>query len=496
MNRKILFCLLFAVCALVYVLLFSRSTSPLFWISELRFDQTTYQVMGFNWLEGRIPYRDLFDLKGPMIFATNAAGYWLTGNRYGITVIQVILIFFSFVYCYKLLHIEFNWQLSLAGTIATFMCLNTAYDEGDNVEELVLPFLFAAYYYGYSWLKEYEKNGKTRFNWAGPVSFGLVLGVSAMSRLTNAIGVCTLAAITGLLMANKKQYKDIGKCAVIFFVTAIVVCLPFITYYLLKGALSDFIYCTWTVASRYASFFHVRQHIDMYHIAAFSPTILLTIVAALSAMQKNNKKRVVSIAFLLVGLVSLIWFAYGIRSVKYAAIGLPFTAVALNLCSCMIKSGKKKTIIASAVTAITIAIGTWYTALDAYSALLANKLVTPKHKLLCQNKKTNEILQIADVIPQDKRKGIICLDMGDETYLYVLLKARPPYKYFSVVSGISSFDNTFLTEELEEYRSGNAEYIVTKNNNSEFEKILKERYTAAYTTTHYILYRLKTKTRQ
>lgn len=86
--------------------------------------------------------------------------------------------------------------------------------------------------------------------------------------------------------------------------------------------------------------------------------------------------------------------------------------------------------------------------------------------------------------------------MGDETYLYVLLKARPPYKYFSVASGISSFDNTFLTEELEEYRSGNAEYIVTKNNNSEFEKILKERYTAAYTTTHYILYRLKTKTRQ
>lgn len=122
------------------------------------------------------------------------------------------------------------------------------------------------------------------------------------------------------------------------------------------------------------------------------------------------------------------------------------------------------------MTAITIAIGTWYTALDAYSALLANKLVTPKHKLLCQNKKTNEILQIADVIPQDKRKGIICLDMSDEIYLYVLLKARPPYKYFSVASGISSFDNTFLTEELEEYRSGNAEYIVTKNNNSEFEK--------------------------
>ena len=84
--------LLFLLSALMGVALFTESTSPLF--SGWGYDSAMFQTIGKYWVEGYLPYVDLYDHKGPMIFFINALGYGL-GGRNGVYIIQVLSIALS-----------------------------------------------------------------------------------------------------------------------------------------------------------------------------------------------------------------------------------------------------------------------------------------------------------------------------------------------------------------------------------------------------------------
>ena len=63
-DRKIV--ILIILIAILYVTIFS-STSFLYdnWYP---LDSTIYQIIGKGWIEGKIPYVDLWDQKGPFLF--------------------------------------------------------------------------------------------------------------------------------------------------------------------------------------------------------------------------------------------------------------------------------------------------------------------------------------------------------------------------------------------------------------------------------------------
>ena len=59
-----LFCL---VLAALFVSAFSYGTSP-FYVNHAFSDSAMFQVIGKGWAEGSLPYVDLWDSKGPLIF--------------------------------------------------------------------------------------------------------------------------------------------------------------------------------------------------------------------------------------------------------------------------------------------------------------------------------------------------------------------------------------------------------------------------------------------
>ena len=48
-----------------------------------------FQTIGKYWAQGDLPYVELFDHKGPMIFLINAAGYYLAG-KIGVFFLQIL----------------------------------------------------------------------------------------------------------------------------------------------------------------------------------------------------------------------------------------------------------------------------------------------------------------------------------------------------------------------------------------------------------------------
>lgn len=112
------------LAAFVYVFLFSYSTSPFYRLNEVLKDSYIFQIVGKYWDGRSIPYLDLFDHKGPLIFGIDALGYKLTGNRYGIFAIQVVLMSVVIRTTFKIFQTTFQtfqegevkWILAQEGT--------------------------------------------------------------------------------------------------------------------------------------------------------------------------------------------------------------------------------------------------------------------------------------------------------------------------------------------------------------------------------------------
>lgn len=65
------------------------------------YDASVFATFGRAWLDGLIPYKDLFDHKGPVIFFLSLLGYWLEGDFYGIVYVEIINLFlFSALFLY------------------------------------------------------------------------------------------------------------------------------------------------------------------------------------------------------------------------------------------------------------------------------------------------------------------------------------------------------------------------------------------------------------
>ena len=63
------------------------------------YDQSIFEQVGLGMLQGRIPYVDLFDHKGFLLYVINAIGLWISPGHLGIYILlSLYLIFPSFDY--------------------------------------------------------------------------------------------------------------------------------------------------------------------------------------------------------------------------------------------------------------------------------------------------------------------------------------------------------------------------------------------------------------
>ncbi|HLO17415.1 MAG TPA: glycosyltransferase family 39 protein, partial [Anaerolineales bacterium] len=104
-------------------------------------DSGVFLYAGWRFLNGGIPYRDVWDHKPPLIYLVDALGISLTPNSlWGVWILQIIFIFFTFLLIYKLLDREFGVYAALAGTITLASGLLTILEKGNVTEEYPLVF--------------------------------------------------------------------------------------------------------------------------------------------------------------------------------------------------------------------------------------------------------------------------------------------------------------------------------------------------------------------
>lgn len=104
-------------------------------------DSGVFLYVAWRFLNGDMPYRDVWDHKPPLIYFIDALGLTMTPHSlWGIWILEFIFGFFTLFLIYKLLNREFGVYAALAGTFTLTSGLLTVLARGNVTEEYALVF--------------------------------------------------------------------------------------------------------------------------------------------------------------------------------------------------------------------------------------------------------------------------------------------------------------------------------------------------------------------
>lgn len=110
----------------------------------MTFDTSVYQYIGQLVTEGYVPYRDVFDHKGPLVYLYYTLGYYVH-PMFGVWVFEVISLFFSLVLAYQIAKKYLNSCTYVIST-ATILAIIPPFDSIGNTESMsFLPVFYAIF---------------------------------------------------------------------------------------------------------------------------------------------------------------------------------------------------------------------------------------------------------------------------------------------------------------------------------------------------------------
>ncbi|MBQ7736602.1 MAG: hypothetical protein IJT62_02060 [Oscillospiraceae bacterium] len=202
------------------------------------YDSAFFLLIGKGIRQGLLPYLDLYDQKGPMIFYINALGYALTGSRFGVFLLQVLSFFVSLLWIKK---ISRNWLQSrdeyMALFVFCFVFCGTV-QEGNMTEEWSLPFLIRPLLLSLQFLRRNRRAFGHPLRYS--LIYGVCFGVLFMFRATNTAPLCGLILAFIIMLIKEKKPLDLCKNAVTVILGMMLVVTPFLVYFARVGALDSF----------------------------------------------------------------------------------------------------------------------------------------------------------------------------------------------------------------------------------------------------------------
>lgn len=138
-------CPALALCALTAVLALAvASTSSPMYATNFWTDTNIYFTIGRGMTRGLMPYRDLFDHKGPLLYMLYALGAAVSDTSFaGVFLMETVSLFLTLLAAWRVASLDGENVLSLAAIPLTAMVTVTctAFNQGGSAEEFCLPAL-------------------------------------------------------------------------------------------------------------------------------------------------------------------------------------------------------------------------------------------------------------------------------------------------------------------------------------------------------------------
>jgi len=214
-------------------------------------DAAVYFVMGKGLLHGLIPYRDLFDHKGILLYFIYATGELLSPGKTGVFSLQVVNFTVILWSVYRTCRLFLNPVPSCWCLVLTLFFMIGCMVGGGLVEEWSLSWSMVALYLVVRHL--------TRHAFASSLSgcvwafLGASLSAHFLLKVTNAPTVCGLLLAVALMTLYERQYRALVRGLALAGLGAGAMILPCLVFLLCTNSLNDFIHCYLEFNSAYAA---------------------------------------------------------------------------------------------------------------------------------------------------------------------------------------------------------------------------------------------------
>ena len=259
------------IAALV-LLLYSVVTRFFTSIYSIRFDKnvmqsdgTCFYLIGKAIMQGKVLYKDIFDHKTPYIYFINGIASLIDYNHIGLFIIEVVILFVSLYYTYKILRLVFentrfdNYTLSvdqcraisLIGAFITgiILCNNDIIDGYYRTEAFVIAsvlpsiYILAKYYYGKTKLIEMSKL---------MFIIGILAGFSFMINIKGGALFVPLIIPLTYDCIKQKEWIELLKIFCLGFLGVVIAIMPYVIYMLVTDSTKDMIFALWDTNLAYS----------------------------------------------------------------------------------------------------------------------------------------------------------------------------------------------------------------------------------------------------
>lgn len=478
------------ITAFLFVLFFSKSTSFLYNQPDLH-DSGTFLTIGKYWAHGHLPYRDLFDHKGPLLFFINALGYILTGNRFGVMTLQ-ILFFTCFTFitykCYRT-HFTRNWAIVLI--IITLCAIPISYEVGNTVEEYSLPLFMLSFFFIHKWVSNLYSN-EFKHNAIYSFIYGLLFAFCFLTRLSNAIALCCSLFIIVVTLVVKKEWSNLLKNALSFLLGFTIVTLPFVIYFWSNDAIEDFWYGTIAYNIEYS------RNISGIVIEKMSLTSFISILSVLNCIILiligiheilfYSGRKLAGLMWLFIGGITLIWLVLTLRNFVYVTCFIPFWMIVffeLKVIMDDSKSQNKRKFVSylnMTICSVLLFEGAWK-----FCRRVQDVYRNEQHLEL------KEMNVLIDEIPVQERDSFIAYNCYSDIYLYNSI--QPCYPFFIIQDWQGNLGESLNYKIHKTFDEGCAKWILYQHSEHPaiIQDVLDNRYEIVNSSEdgNYILYRLK-----
>ena len=457
-------------------------------------DSEVFFTIGRAIHNGLVPYRDIFDHKGPLIYFIDALG-GLCGFR-GIGIIEIL-----FWLCFLLILAKI-WKL-LKIDIFIFsiivvllpLIIEPILAGGNLVEVYSLPFIA----FGNLYLLKLCLNNEVK------KLDSFLLGIFAAATLCLRANMIAVFLIDGLallyiLLVKGRKWLSFMKVFILGLCGVGLVLIPIYIYFYCSNALQDMFFCTWKFNLLYSannsSFFHscaqiVKRFISNYY--TFIPFLILTLIFFdLRFFHKRHKTYITLYSFLILDELFSSYTCLFSRSIweHYFLTMIPIFVISFGIF----------------ISTINLKLSQYTFFLLFLGIVLLNLGMTQKY-LSKHIISLNESVELKEVIqyfssqsPEYRKKTLV---LGNNCNLYRKLNLTPSFKYI-YQEPIIRFSSIIKDNIFQSLIQQNYEYILDPVNDERFNinnnpdhivqelyKIISCFYTPVFSNKNFIIYRKK-----
>ena len=470
----------FAFVAVLWLLVFSTTTSPLYEMSGG--DSMIYRLVAQGWLDGDIPYRDFFDNKGPYLYLIDALGIRLTGGIAGIFLLQTVNLTIALCLLYRIGLLFVCRRSYVYMAIGLSLVMLTGLVEGGNLtEEWSLNFVLLPV-----WLfLKHATGADSHHRWTNSLIYGACFGVIALIRINNA---CVLAAVfvaVAQMYIGKKQWLSLLKnilAALAGFALAVT---PILVYFASHGALDDLIYATYTFNFIYtARWGEVVGKPWFYHAGVNFLYMLPLFFLAYSVWHGARRDALKTSVFVFLNAACVFFFMAYIGSTGYShyfVTMLPlFFFFALFVCEEKIGWRKYVLLVLALIPTLRFLVINTVGRRTCFDESARHEKVVPVRDMIMRH------------VPEEEYGEIFTYGLSDINGLFLDLKQAPKGKYLFFTDLYSVMDEKIARERQSYMDTATVRWIVagrqTDEHEDAFDRML-ENYTAVDSISGCILYR-------